>query len=557
MRFDSWLQIPHNTTLAPAIPAHQGLLQRSANGTTPSSVPPIVHDVLSSPGRPLDPGIRASMGTHFGHDFSQVRVHTDSRAAESARAVNALAYTVGKNVVFGTGQYAPGTSTGKKLLAHELTHVVQQINAPESASVSMDNAHEQQAEAVSAEAVNSKSTTLVDVVGSQSLARQAASYDEVKKQVLEELNRNMPVAIFGILDGLDPQTREALGADPDISQAIAKLPPTARNLIRKHMVLGKTTNKISDPREHVLATERVSYDSLRAFLRDVTQKISQLVKSGSPNKAWISSGNANVSSLLNLLNGLVADLDAELLIIRFDQEVTGNVGASYDYLNDLMHLQPFTSDASRAFVAARLVHEYAHVKQDRTLESKAATQTAPIEHTREAELQQEIEGRRVQVYFTRFLSELGIEAGANPDAVFQEELTTNVLFSSFEKERTGNKKEREQATKDVRSTVEKAYTEQLKTNAPTRMYVIQIDSQNHGLLYISAGGSPTDLGLIPANATTRVDLINHLTTAIRSLSTFASLFDGPTGSKTRLQVITFTVVYTGQPITQFGLEPTP
>ena len=67
------------------------------------------------------------MESRFGHDFSQVRVHRDAKAAESARAVNALAYTVGEDVVFGTGQYAPGSSTGQRLLAHELTHVVRRV----------------------------------------------------------------------------------------------------------------------------------------------------------------------------------------------------------------------------------------------------------------------------------------------------------------------------------------------------------------------------------------------------------------------------------------------
>jgi hypothetical protein len=66
------------------------------------------------------------MEPRFGHDFSRVRVHTDSKAAESARAVNALAYTVGRDVVFGAGQHVPGTSAGQRLLAHELAHVVQQ-----------------------------------------------------------------------------------------------------------------------------------------------------------------------------------------------------------------------------------------------------------------------------------------------------------------------------------------------------------------------------------------------------------------------------------------------
>jgi hypothetical protein len=88
-----------------------------------------VHDVLRSPGQPLDTATRAFMEPHFGHDFGEVRVHADARAAESARAVNALAYTVGRDVVFDTDHYAPATAAGRMLLAHELTHVVQQNGA--------------------------------------------------------------------------------------------------------------------------------------------------------------------------------------------------------------------------------------------------------------------------------------------------------------------------------------------------------------------------------------------------------------------------------------------
>ena len=69
------------------------------------------------------------MEPRFGSDLSQVRVHADARAADSARSVNALAYTVGRDIVFGAGQYAPQTSTGQKLLAHELTHFIQQSSA--------------------------------------------------------------------------------------------------------------------------------------------------------------------------------------------------------------------------------------------------------------------------------------------------------------------------------------------------------------------------------------------------------------------------------------------
>jgi len=91
--------------------------------------PPIVHDVLRAPGQPLDAGARAFMEPRFGHSFADVRVHTDARAAESARAVSAAAYTVGHDIVFSAGSYAPSGREGRRLLAHELAHVVQQRHA--------------------------------------------------------------------------------------------------------------------------------------------------------------------------------------------------------------------------------------------------------------------------------------------------------------------------------------------------------------------------------------------------------------------------------------------
>jgi hypothetical protein len=95
-------------------------------------VPPVVSDVLRSPGKPLDSASRSLLEPRFGHDFSQVRVHSDAQAAESAETVGAFAYTVGRDVVFGAGQYAPTSPAGQRLLAHELAHVVQQASAPES-----------------------------------------------------------------------------------------------------------------------------------------------------------------------------------------------------------------------------------------------------------------------------------------------------------------------------------------------------------------------------------------------------------------------------------------
>jgi hypothetical protein len=107
----------------------EGSLQRQATEENHSIAPPIVHETLHSPGQPLDPATRAFFEPRFGHDFSRVRVHADERAAASSRSVKALAYTVGRDIVFGTGQYAPGTSAGRRILAHELTHVVQQQGA--------------------------------------------------------------------------------------------------------------------------------------------------------------------------------------------------------------------------------------------------------------------------------------------------------------------------------------------------------------------------------------------------------------------------------------------
>jgi hypothetical protein len=98
------------------------------------------------------------MESRFGHDFSQVRVHTDARAGASAKAVNALAYTVGRDIVFAAGQYAPGTVSGKKLLAHELTHVLQQSTSAAPPQIQFGgrdgDQYESEAEAVAAQVVS-------------------------------------------------------------------------------------------------------------------------------------------------------------------------------------------------------------------------------------------------------------------------------------------------------------------------------------------------------------------------------------------------------------------
>ena len=90
------------------------------------AVPPGVDSVADSVGRPLDPVTRARMEAGFGVDFGSVRVHTDERASEAAHLMSAAAYTTGRHLVFAAGRYRPGTTAGDRLLAHELTHVLQQ-----------------------------------------------------------------------------------------------------------------------------------------------------------------------------------------------------------------------------------------------------------------------------------------------------------------------------------------------------------------------------------------------------------------------------------------------
>jgi hypothetical protein len=112
----------------------------SEPATAAGVAPPLVHEVLRSPGEPLDAASRAFFEPALGSDLAGVRVHRDATAAASARAVDALAYTVDSDIVFASGRYAPGTTAGRRLLAHELVHVLQRRTAPDSAGRQGDGA---------------------------------------------------------------------------------------------------------------------------------------------------------------------------------------------------------------------------------------------------------------------------------------------------------------------------------------------------------------------------------------------------------------------------------
>ena len=113
--------------------------QLDPSSSRPPAAPRIVREVLASPGQPLDASARAFFEPRFGHDFSDVRIHVGTAAEQSARGLNAYAYTAGRNIVFGAGQFAPDTTVGRRLIAHELTHVLQQSALHSPTDVSTQN----------------------------------------------------------------------------------------------------------------------------------------------------------------------------------------------------------------------------------------------------------------------------------------------------------------------------------------------------------------------------------------------------------------------------------
>ncbi len=195
-------------------------LQRTASSAGPAVAPPIVHDVLRSSGQPLDAWTRAEMEPRFGHSFADVRVHADGAAAESARAVGAHAYAVGRDVVFGAGRYAPGSADGRRLIAHELAHVVQQRGSSASLQQQLevgavDDPAEREAEGA-AEAVLRPSAQSAgrmrpvvqrDGAGPGALRRMPAGGDDIHDPLVEAYRREHGLPAGGI----DPNTGEAWG----------------------------------------------------------------------------------------------------------------------------------------------------------------------------------------------------------------------------------------------------------------------------------------------------------------------------------------------------------
>ncbi len=185
-------------------------------------------------GRPLDAATRVEMEQRFSHDFSQVRVHTDTPAASAAAGVNAKAYTIGSDLVFGEGHYAPETHAGQRLLAHELAHVVQQSRGGAAPSLDPGSALEHAAATAAGEATTGSGP--VAVAGASGVGRARAEDDKVP--FYQRLNRVYQKA----LDAAPPLLRER----------IEQVNAAAQELVDAHGISEQQIDKAVQAAEPVL-----------------------------------------------------------------------------------------------------------------------------------------------------------------------------------------------------------------------------------------------------------------------------------------------------------------
>jgi hypothetical protein len=173
---------------------------KSETGSTPGVTPDIENSIsaMKSGGQPLSESTRAFFEPRFGIDFRHVRVHTDSKAAQTAQAIHAQAYTMGNHIVFNKNQYAPEAAQGKSILAHELTHVIQQKERKERDSQEMINFHTAPIQRFTW-AYTSKDFT-GDVSGGRSAIQERVTFAEQKISVIIHLRDRIPEDVKRVVD---------------------------------------------------------------------------------------------------------------------------------------------------------------------------------------------------------------------------------------------------------------------------------------------------------------------------------------------------------------------
>ncbi len=203
----------------------RGILQRRSSNPElgyrcESAAPSIVHDVLRSPGQALDSATRTFMEPRFGHDFSQIRIHADPKAASSAQAVNASAYTVGRDVVFGHERYAPETPAGRELIAHELAHTIQQranVNATPHAPIAIGDTGglaEKEANEVAGRIMADAPVTKPFTSSNQAVQRETPGSDAEKKPPEKKDAGEV------VVEGLKTVAEQAADNNPKVKKVI-------------------------------------------------------------------------------------------------------------------------------------------------------------------------------------------------------------------------------------------------------------------------------------------------------------------------------------------------
>lgn len=227
---DQVMAAPAYTGVSGAPPRIQRL-SGQADGQL-DAAPASVDRVLAAPGIPLEPGLRRDMEARFGHDFSRVRVHADAPAGRSARDVAALAYTVGHHVVFAPGRFAPTTPAGRHLVAHELTHVLQQTGP-------------------AALPRSRRPAVLTSRSGGARLARQS-DIESVRNAARDLVRVHLPAADTSLPLDVERALRRLAGKGGNTGQAASRLLDE----------MGRLTNLAAEQRD-LNATNAAAWDFLR------------------------------------------------------------------------------------------------------------------------------------------------------------------------------------------------------------------------------------------------------------------------------------------------------
>ncbi len=294
------------------------------------------------------------------------------------------------------------------------------------------------------------------------------------------------------------------------------------------------------------------YQQMTRFLIVAHRDIHTLVSRGTPVNYTESSrrhtlpvaDNENVTQVLNLLDRLVEDMRSNRLAINFDRVLNpfGGSAASYTATENTFSVARFRNNREAASVAVSLLHEYLHAIQDRTAEQLLRAGRQPIVHSRELELQQEIQAHRVDNYFHILL-----EASGHPLA----RSITRTFVNQFEIIRTGRPSAQAEARRDVRTELEPVYTASGQLGFyPMIRFLVEIRGNDAYL--IRGGGVETRLVRLPASPTPR-QVRGALLTALGSFRDYSKLFNAPDGS--RYKHAYFVVVRGTDVVTEFITKP--